>query len=145
MALLTPFRFVFRPVPAIYCQTIYVLTQESHKNAFLFLSALCVCVHVRFGGPRVGRFPVCSRIGEGNENKTSGAYTKTDSMSSCVANGLSTTTLLLTQHHSTLSHYKTTQKPKIIFSLYFLFLYFLRCGLAATAAPPFIGLDIITI
>jgi hypothetical protein len=26
-------------------------------------------------------------IQEGNENKTSGAYTKTDSVSSCVANG----------------------------------------------------------
>ena len=59
------------------------------SRIFVSLCSVSVCVHVRFGGPRDGRFPVCSRIGEGNQNKTSGAYTKTDFMSSCVANGLS--------------------------------------------------------
>jgi hypothetical protein len=93
-------RFVFRPVPAIYCQTIYVLTQESH---FCFsLCSVCVCVYMSVLVAPGLDVSLCVPYRRGKWKQNEWCLHKDGFHVQLRSEWPQTgTTLLLTQHHST--------------------------------------------
>jgi hypothetical protein len=103
-------RFVFRPVPAIYCQTIYVLSCWRKSRIFVSLCSVCVYMSVLVAPGLDVSLCVPYRRGKRKQNEW---YLHKDGFHVQLRSEWpQTTTLLLTQHHSILSNSKTTQKPK---------------------------------